>query len=429
VQTVYALIDCNNFFVSCERLFRPELEGRPVVVLSSNDGCAVSRSQEAKDLGIPMGAPHFKFRDFFRQHGVAAFSANFELYGDISERITNTLASITPRIEVYSVDESFLDLSQLAIANYAAWGHMVREHVYQHIGIPVSIGIAPSKTLAKLASDRAKKIPKLGGALDLTEQGPSADHYLAQMPVRDIWGIGWKLAPLLRSQGVHTALDLRQMRPQRAQQLMGIHGRQMQAELNGINCLPLQQSHKPQQMVMRGRQFGEDTSSLDVIESAVACLGARAAAVLRREGQLARRAAVVLSTNRHRPGYQRITEEVRFYTPTADTGIITSQLVRMLTHSYRPGLQYHKADVLLYDLVSEAGLQTDLLGTVNLSDDHRARKRMEVLDRINQSHGKGTLKFAAENLNQLWQPRKRLSSPRYTSSWDELPEVRLGPVF
>lgn len=425
MNTVYALIDCNNFFVSCERLFRPELEKRPVVVLSSNDGCAVSRSQEAKDLGIPMGAPHFKYREFFRQHGVTAFSANFELYGDISERITNLLASITPRIEVYSVDESFLDLGELSIQDYEAWGRTVRSSILKQVGVPVSVGIAGSKTLAKLANDRAKKLPELGGALDLSIPGTRTDTYLAQMPVRDIWGVGWKLAPLLRAEGIHTALDLRLMRPQRAQQLMGIHGRQMQTELNGITCSPLQRAHKPQQMIMRGRQFGEDTRALHVIESAVASLGARAAAALRRERQLTRRAVVILSTNRHRPGYQRVTEEVRFYTPTADTGIITSQLVRMLSATYRAGLDYHKADVLLYDFVPETSLQTDLLGTVDIAADTRSQARMQALDHINLRHGKGTLKYAAETLSASWRPRKQLSSPRYTSAWDDLPEARV----
>lgn len=422
---MYALIDCNNFFVSCERLFRPELNGQPVVVLSSNDGCAVSRSQEAKDLGIPMGAPHFKFREFFKQHGVVAFSANFELYGDVSERITNLLASITPRIEVYSVDESFLDLSELSIADYTGWGHMVREQVLKHVGVPVSIGIAPSKTLAKLASDRSKKLPELGGALDLTEQGIATDHYLAQMPVRDIWGVGWKLEPKLKAEGVHTALDLRRLSPHYAQQLMGIRGRQMVEELNGVSCLLLQREHKPQQMIMRGRQFGEDTREFYVIESAVASLAARAAAALRREHQLARQASVVLRTNRHRPGYQQVSEAVRFYTPTADTGVITSQLVRMLDSTFRSGLEYHRADVLLHDFVPETGLQTDLLGIVDLGADDRSNRRMRAIDHLNLRHGKGTVKFAAETLSQSWQPRKRLMSPRYTSAWDELPEAHL----
>jgi len=425
MQAIYALIDCNNFFVSCERLFRPELEGRPVVVLSSNDGCAVSRSQEAKELGIPMGAPHFKFKEFFRRHGVIAFSANFELYGDVSERITNLLASITPNIEVYSVDESFLDLSQLSITDYETWGRTVRASILQQVGVPVSIGIAGSKTLAKLANDRAKKIPELGGSLDLTEQGARTDGYLAQMPIRDIWGVGWKLAPLLKAQGVHTALDLRNVSPKRAQQLMGIRGRQMQTELNGITCLPLQRSHKPQQMVMRGRQFGEDTREFYVIESAIASLTARAAAELRREHQLVRRATVMLSSNRHKPGYQRASETVRFYTPTADTGTITSQLIRMLATTYNPSAEYHRADVLLHDLIPETGLQTDLLGMVSLPTNARSQARMQALDAINLQHGKGTIKFAAETLSQSWRPRYQLASPRYTSHWSELPEVKL----
>lgn len=424
MKHIYALIDCNNFFVSCERLFRPSLEGRPVVVLSSNDGCAVSRSKEAKDLGIPMGAPHFKYRDFFKQHGVVAFSANFELYGDISERITNLLASITPRIEVYSVDESFLDLTELDIADYQRWGRVVRDSVLQHVGVPVSIGVAPSKTLAKAANDRAKKIPELDGALDLTQQGRETDAYLAMLPIRDVWGIGWKLAPRLRAEGVHTALDLRQMSYHRAQQLMGIHGRHMVYELNGTSCLPFMGDPKPQQMIMRGRQFGEDTREFYVIESAIASLAARAAAALRREHQLARRAVVILQTNRQKPGYQRLTEAVRFYTPTADTGVITSQLVQMLGRTFQNRLEYHKADVLLYDLVPEVGLQTDLFGAVDTSLDDRSKRKMRALDNVNLKHGKGTLKFAAENLSQQWQPRKKLSSPRYTSAWGELPEVK-----
>ena len=190
-QPLFALIDCNNFFVSCERLFQPQLEGKPVVVLSSNDGCAVSRSNEAKALGIPMGAPAFKYRDFFRQHGVTQFSANFELYGDISRRITELLSTITPRIEIYSVDESFLDLSKLPITDYEAWGREVQRRVWQWIGIPVSIGLAPTKTLAKLASERAKKDPELNGVLNLIGMPERVKaSYLEHTPIQDIWGIG-----------------------------------------------------------------------------------------------------------------------------------------------------------------------------------------------------------------------------------------------
>jgi DNA polymerase V len=372
-----------------------------------------------------MGAPHFKFRDFFRQHGVVAFSANFELYGDISERITNLLASITPRIEVYSVDESFLDLSELHIADYQAWGRSVRSSILRQVGVPVSIGIADSKTLAKAANDRAKKIADLEGSLDLTEKGARTDQYLASLPIRDIWGVGWKLAPKLKAEGVHTALDLRQMNIHRAQQLMGIRGRQMVYELNGIACLSLAREHKPQQMIMRGRQFGEDTNEFYVIEAAVASLSTRAAAALRREHQLTKQATVVLRTNRHKPGYQRISHTVRFRTPTADTGTITSTLIDSLAEAFNPKISYHRADILLHDFVPEGGLQTDLLGTVDLTAAQASKRKMQVMDSINQQYGHGTVTLAAETLSTAWRPRKQLVSPRYTSAWDELPEVHL----
>jgi DNA polymerase V len=438
MNTAYALIDCNNFFVSCERLFRPELEGVPTVVLSSNDGCAVSRSAEAKALGIPMGVPLFKLRDQFDviegssnlrparggRERVVAFSANFELYGDVSERIVNLLTSITPRIEVYSVDESFLDLSELDIASYTEWGRVVRASILRNVGIPVSIGISPSKTLSKAANHRAKKAAELGGVLELMEQGPDTDAQLAQLPIDEIWGVGRRLAPKLRAEGVHTALDLRRLRAQRAQQLMGIHGRHMVYELNGTSCLPIMRTGKPAQMVMRGRQFGEDTRELHIIESAVASLGARAANALRRDHQLARRAVVILQTNRLKPGYQRISEQIIFYTPTADTGLITRQLIGMLGQRFTGGLLYHKADVLLYDLVNEDSLQTDIFGTVSIAQHQSSRARMQALDNLNLRYGHGTVKFAAETLSQAWRPRKRLSSPRLTSVWNELPEVR-----
>ena len=426
-RPVFALIDCNNFFVSCERLFRPELEDKPVVVLSSNDGCAVSRSNEAKALGIPMGAPAFKFMPVFKRYGVAQFSANFELYGDISSRIITLLTSVTPHIEVYSVDESFLDLSELNIADYTAWARSVRELVQRYIGIPVSIGIAGSKTLAKLAAARAKKDPELGGVLSFIglEQENSRE-YLRHTPLEDIWGIGWRLTPKLKAEGLHTALDLSGLAPARAGQLMGVHGRQLVAELGGVSCLPLQKHHKPQQMISRGRQFGEDTAQLHVLEAAVASLTVRASVVLRREQQLARRAAVLIRTNRHKPGYRRLQRSVRFATPTADTGLICAALVEALSGLYNPRELYHKADVLLFDLTPQHALQTDLLGTVVVSTAERSQARLEAVDALNGRYGAGTVGFAAENLSQAWRPRRNLASPRYTTDWHELPTARIS---
>jgi DNA polymerase V len=420
-----ALVDCNNFFVSCERLFRPDLEGRPVVVLSSNDGCAVARSNEAKALGIPMGAPAFKYRQLFKQQGVVQFSANFDLYGDVSQRITRLLTEVTPRIELYSVDESFLDLSALDIADYRAWGEQIRNRLLKEVGVPVSIGIAPSKTLAKLASERAKKDDDLAGVLDMASLAPERRAaYLQRTELKDIWGIGWRLAPKLKAENIWNALDVANMPPRYAQQLMGIHGRQLVTELNGTACYPLELMGRVRQSVMHGRLFGEDTNESLVIEAAIASLAARATFRLRREGLLARRAVVSLATNRHKPGYRRVNRGIKLVTPSADTGRITSGLLEALQATLKSGAVFHRADVLLHDLVPAEGLQADIFGEVDLPGSQASRRRMQALDRLNNRYGKDTVRYAAQDLSQAWTPKHDFRSPRYTTNWQELPVAR-----
>jgi len=426
MKTVFALVDCNNFFVSCERLFRPDLEGRPVVVLSSNDGCVVARSNEAKALGIPMGAPAFKFRYLFNQHKVVTFSANFEIYGDVSKRITALLTTVTPKIEIYSVDESFLDLSTLPIKDYAAWGRAVRESIFKNIGIPVSVGIAPSKTLAKLGADLGKIDQSYGGAVDWINASEEwAQEALASMPIKEIWGVGWRLAPKLKAEGISSALHLAQLRPQRAQQLMGIRGRQMVAELNGTSCFPLEREHKAAQSIMRGRTFGEDTNQLHVLESAIASMTTRAAFALRRDGLLARRIGLMTETNRHKPGYRRWAPELKLTQPTNDTGLIITMLIKKLQAIFNGTQQYHRLCVFLYDLVPEDALQTDVLGQVDPKAHDKAAARMQALDQINTKHGRGKIYYAAEGLGRAWEPKHQIRSPRYVSNWDELPEARI----
>lgn len=424
-KPVFALIDCNNFFVSCERIFRPDLEGKPVIVLSSNDGCAVARSNEAKALGIPMAAPAFKYREVIRKHGVVQFSANFELYGDISKRITDLLTSITPRIEVYSVDESFLELSELPIEDYRAWGQMLRERIMRWVGVPVSVGIAPSKALAKLASGRAKKLPGLEGVCSFV--GPQAEDpaaHLEAMPVGDVWGIGRRLAPRLRAEGVLSAGDFSRMRPAHAQSIMGIQGRQLIAELNGTCCWPLEQIGKICKSIMSTRTFGEDTQEFGVAEAAIASFAAAAAFKLRRSHQLTVKAAIFLTTDKHKPGYRRWSQEISFETPTADTGTLAGALVTALGGLFQPHTSYHRAGVMLYDFVPEAPLQTDLFGAVNLQKHARSQTRMDAMDAINQRFGRRTVRFAAEELAADWQPKHNLRSPAYVSRWDELPIIK-----
>jgi DNA polymerase V len=425
-DNILALIDCNNFFVSCERLFRPDLEGRPVVVLSSNDGCAVARSNEAKALGIPMGAPAFKFKELFARHGVVQFSANFELYGDISSRITDVLTHITPRTEVYSVDESFLDLSNLEINDYTKWGSEVRSRILKNVGIPVSIGIAPSKTLAKLAAERGKKDEDLNGVLDIHDRrAPAFDTYLAHTPVEEIWGIGRRLAPRMRAEHIATALDMKHMPLALAGQLMGVHGKQLVHELNGTSCYAFSPEHNPRKSIMRGRTFGEETSDFGVIEAAIANQAVAAAQRLRRNHSVVATASVYISTSRHKPGYQQLAATVDFPTPTADSGILARSLVDALCTIYRPQLKYYRAYVLLPELIPDTSLQLDLLGEVDPVQADTSKRRMLAVDGLNARYGTNTVRFAAEKLSRRWQPKHNLRSPGYTSRWNELPIAKL----
>ncbi|HSX35264.1 MAG TPA: Y-family DNA polymerase [Candidatus Saccharimonadales bacterium] len=423
---VYALIDCNNFFVSCERLFRPDLEGKPVVVLSSNDGCVVARSNESKRLGIPMGAPAFKWRETFRREKVTTFSANFGIYGDVSKRINSLLATVTPRIEIYSVDESFLDISSLPLDDYAAWAREVRASILKNIGVPVSIGIAPSKTLAKLASEIGKTQEEYNGVFSFFGLSEEERHAaLNSIPIGDVWGVGWRLTPRLKAEGVGTAWALSQLRPQYAQSLMGIHGRQLVSELNGTACHGLTREHASAKSVMRSRTFGEDTQAAHVLESAIASMAARGSYQLRREKLLARRIGFFTNTNRHKPGYRRWVRELVLPQPTSDTGVVTSLLVDELGKAFNPQQRYHRLGVFLYDLIPENALQTDVFGLVSTGAHDKSTARMRALDSINAKHGKGKIYYAAEDLGTSWQPKHQIRSPRYLSDWGELPEAHV----
>ncbi len=398
-----------------------------MVVLSSNDGCVVARSNEAKALGIPMAAPAFKYRQLFKDQRVVQFSANFELYGDISRRITQMLTSITPRIEIYSVDESFLDLAGLGISDYGAWGRVVRETIWRWVGIPVSIGIGPTKTLAKLASDRGKKDMELDGVLDfIGATATETKHHLKAVPIESVWGVGWRLTPRLKAEGLMNAWQLSQLPGRYAQQIMGIHGRQMVSELNGTSCYTLELEGKARQSIARTRTFGGDTNDLPSIEAAIASFATQAAFRLRTDRQLTRRAALFLTTNKHKPGYRRWSREVTYQTPTADTGQLISSLLEQLGKMYRPSHEYHRAGVLLWDFVSADQLQADLFGVVNINKEMRAKARMRTVDQLNERFGKGRVHFAAEDLGDAWQPRRGLRSPRYVSRWDELPSANLS---
>lgn len=422
-QPLFALIDCNNFFASCEQVFRPDLAGKPLVVLSCNDGCVIARSAKARTLGIPMAAPAFKYKEVFRQHGIIQFSANFELYGDISRRITEILTSVTPRIEVYSIDESFLDISQLDIRDHTDWARRLREVIGRWIGVPVSIGIAPTKTLAKLAGGRAKKDPLLNGVLSL-EGTASREEYLRQTPVEDIWGIGRQLAPRLRAIGIGSALDIANLPTAQGRVAIGsVHGERLIRELNGQCCYPLEQLHTGQKIISASRTFGRDTNQASAVKSALASFTARASQRLRTSGRATTRLRIFVSTNRHKPGYQSWSRELDLNQPTADTGTLIRLATELFDSIYQPGVMYHRGMVLLSGFVSNTELQTDLLGHRDAAAFDRSRGRMQAVDTLHARYGKQVVCYATEKLAPQWQPRGNIRSPRYTTCWEELPAV------
>lgn len=420
-QTTFALVDCNNFFVSCERIFRPDLEGKPVVVLSSNDGCAVARSNEVKALGVPMGAPAFKYRELFKQEGVTQFSANFELYGDTSRRIIHILTELTPRTEIYSIDEAFLELSQLHSKDYQGVAKKLRDRVWNEVGIPVSIGLAHSKTLAKLASDFAKKHPHRQGIVDLTGTLIENLPILAATPIENIWGVGRRLAPRLRGEGLSSAAELAMLSTKRARQLMGVRGEQLVRELNGETCFDFVALETKAKSIARTRTFGEDTNQFHVLEAAIASFATQAAFRLRASGQLTRRAGLFMMTNRHKPGFRTWSGEVVFSVPTADSGELIQRLVELAGELFQNNQFYHRAGVWLHDFVSDAYLQTDLLGAVDVVAHQKSLTRMRSIDSLNRRYGRGTVRYAAEKLAGEWQPKQRIRSPHYTTNWGELP--------
>ena len=329
-----------------------------------------------------------------------------------------------PHAEVYSVDESFLNLSEFGIADYAQWGKTLRQNVFRAVGIPVSIGIAATKTLAKLGSDYAKRNHDLGGAMDLVNiTNEEHQSYLINFPIEKVWGVGRRLAPKLHAEGINNALDLSRLRPNRARQLMGLRGLQMVNELNGISCHGFNPQRSQHQTIMRSRTFGEDTNRLDVLEAAIVSLTTQAAWQARSERQLVHQASFFLNSNRHKPGYASWHEAINFTMPTNDSGNIGRLILERLKTIYNERQWYHRAGVTLYDFIPEEILQMDLLGEIQPNIHDASRARMSAIDAINSQYGRHHIYYAAEDLSKSWRPKHNLESPHYVSSWDELPEV------
>lgn len=416
----YALVDCNNFFVSCERIFRPDLELRPVAVLSNNDGCVVARSNEVKALGVPMGVPLFKIKPTVRDNGVELFSANFELYGDISQRIVQVLRTVTPRVEVYSIDESFLEVEQLHVKDWAAWARELRERVWREIGVPVSIGLGPTKTLAKVASTYAKTH---GDGVSVVDSEATRRQLLGDLPVEEVWGIGWRTAPKLSEAGISTALSLAEAPDGWLRQQFSITGLKTIDELRGIPRLSFGDKSEQRKTIVRSRSFGHRVRDYYQLESAVATFAARAAAKLRAQGSVCGGVVTSISTGSHAAQVRRASHKVTLAEMTADTGHLIAAALEGLMRIYDDGFAYQKAGVEFVDIVDESAWQLALLDP---DINRQGRQRlMSEMDRLNKKFGAGTLWHASEKAaNQSWQSKRERRSPRYTTQLSELPVLK-----
>ncbi len=432
---MFALLDCNNFFASCERVFRPELAKTPIVVLSNNDGCVIARSQEAKALGIAMGAAVHLVKPLIQRYQVRVFSANFELYGDLSNRVFSLLQqSLSPKfVEIYSIDEAFLDLSTLEPMLLLDFCQDLRKQIYQWTGIPVSIGIGQTKTLAKVAAGLAKKntyqqkASKHSGVFSLATlpcHNESQDSILAQVPVQDIWGIGFRLTPALQGRGIETAYDLKYANDAVLLKRYGSTLLRTVWELRGTVCYPLKTTHSLRKSIVCSRSFGQMVESFTDLMQAVATYTARATEKLREDDLQAGCITVSIRTNRFRPDEKqyRASHSIRLSVPSDDTPTLIQAARQCLEHIYQPGFLYHKAGILLQELTLLSARQQDLFEVPS----ERSPALMKTLDTLNKRHGHGSIRFASEGLTRPWWMKQSYRSPCYSSRWEERPRVQVN---
>lgn len=415
-----ALVDCNSCYASCHQIFRPDLRGRPVVVLSNNDGCIVARSKEAKALGIPDLQPFFKIESLLAQHQVTVFSSNYALYGDISNRVMKTLRGFSPEIEVYSIDEMFLNLKGISgDLNY--YGHEMKTTLWQHIRMPVGVGIASTKTLAKLANRAAKKIPKCQGVCVLDSE--IKRHWLMKhTPLTGLWGIARRTAKRLESLGIHSAYDLARADAKYVRRHTSVNVERTIEELNGIACFDLETQPPDKQRIYCTRSFGDKPESIEPILEAIALYCARACEKLRAQNHWARAVHVFMHTSPYESNYYSNSMVVQLPYASDNTGLITQYARQAAKRIYQSGHRYLKAGIGLLDLVSRDHAQFDLF---QCHQPERSDQLMQALDQVNSKYGRGTLHLCAEGIHKKWAMRQNFKSPAYTTRWSDIPQVKM----
>lgn len=416
-----ALVDCNNFFVSCERVFNPQWTCRPVAVLSCNDGCIVARSQEVKAWGIPMGAPYFQWADLLKARGAVVCSSNFALYADLSHRVMETLSYFNPDLEIYSIDEAFLRIE--GMKNPEQHCHLIRQKVLQWTGIPVSIGIASTKTLAKVANRVAKKNPELKGVYFPSQH--QLDTVLNTLEVEEIWGIGHRLSNFLAKRGIFTAAQLRDLSDLWIKTNLTVVGLRTVWELRGVPCLDIEEIHPAKQSIMTSRSFGRPVLTQEELLEAVCSYATRGGEKLRDEGRLASWLQVFVMTNFNKEEYYSNYAHLIFEEPTDFTPTLLNYASEGLKRIFRCGFAYKKAGILLGGLVPAGNYQQSLFIPQNLEAERKRKAAMALLDRANSKFGYKVLQFASEGIARPWQMKRQMRTPCFTTRWQDLLTIRI----
>ncbi|MCS4269612.1 MULTISPECIES: Y-family DNA polymerase [Raoultella] len=421
---MFALCDVNSFYASCETAFRPDLKGRPVVVLSNNDGCVISRSAEARPF-VKMGEPYFKQKELFRHHGVVCFSSNYELYADMSDRVMTTLEEMSPRSEIYSIDEIFCDLTGVRnCRDLSEFGREMRDTVLQRTHLTVGVGIAPTKTLAKLANHAAKRWQlQTRGVVELSNVDRQR-KLMAALPVDEVWGVGRRITKKLNMMGIKTVLQLADSDIRFIRKHFNVVLERTVRELRGDPCLELEEFAPVKQEIICSRSFGDRITEYEEMRQAICSYAARAAEKLRIEHQYCRFISAFVKTSPfavNEPYYGN-SASLKLLTPTQDSRDISAAATHCLDAIWKSGCRYQKAGVLLGDFYSQSVAQ------LNLFDDNAPRKNsqklMDVLDQLNAENGRGTLYFAGQGIQQQWQMKREMLSPRYTTRFADLPTVK-----
>ena len=419
---MYALVDCNSFYASCERIFRPDLKNTPIVVLSNNDGCVVALSKEAKTMGIKMCEPWFKIKKQFIKNEGVAFSSNYELYADISSRVMQTLEHLAPKTEIYSIDEAFLDLTGVSSCmNLNSFGKQCKEIIDQWVGIPVRAGIGPTKTLAKAASYGAKKYPATQGVVDLSSKKRQR-KLLALMPVNEVWGVGRRLNKKLNAIGINTALHLADANSKLIRQRFSIVLERTLMELRGISCIGLEDIPPTKKQIIVSRTFSKKVTDKTSMHEAISDYAARAAEKLRRENQYCMMVSVFIRTNPFRNQDQQYSNSAnyQFNGPTNDTREIILAAKNLISRIYKEDTNFIKAGIMLSDFFDEGVHQADLF--IPWERKLKSNVLMKTVDKIN-TNNRRRITFAAQGIKKSWSMKRKLHSPRYTTNWDDLPII------